>query len=57
MENESVRLRNRECIQETSLSDAELHALIEFFQLLDQWDRELVQNVDEHVEVNLCRTP
>ena len=57
MENRNVRLPNRECIQETSLSDAELHALIEFFQLLDHWDRELVQNVDEQVEVNLCRTP
>ena len=57
MENRNVRLQDREFIRETSLSDAELHALIEFFQLLDQWDRELVQNVDEHVEVNLCRTP
>ena len=60
MENRNVRLQDREFIQEAqeaSLSDAELHALIEFFQLLDQWDRELVQNVDEHVEVNLCRTP
>ena len=57
MENRNVRLPNRECIQETSLSDAELHALMEFFQLLDHWDRELVQNVDEQVEVNLCRTP
>jgi hypothetical protein len=57
MENRNVRLQDRECIQETSLSDAELHALIEFFQLLDQWDRELVQNVDEHAEVNLCGMP
>jgi hypothetical protein len=57
MENENVRLKDREFIRETSLSDAELHALIEFFQLLDQWDRDLVQNVDEHIEANLCRTP
>jgi hypothetical protein len=57
MENRNVRLQDRGFAQETSLSDAELHALIDFFQLLDQWDRELVQNVDEHVEVNLCRTP
>lgn len=57
MENRNVRLQDREFIQETSLGDAELHALIEFFALLDLWDRELVQNVDEHIEVNLCRTP
>lgn len=57
MENRNGQLQDREFIQETSLSDAELHALIEFFQLLDQWDRDLVQNVDEHIEVNLCRTP
>ena len=57
MENRNVRLQEREFLQETSLSDAEFHALIEFFELLDQWDRELVQNVDEQVEVNLCRTP
>ncbi|HUI74605.1 MAG TPA: hypothetical protein VLX32_06645 [Candidatus Acidoferrum sp.] len=57
MENRNVRLPERECIREASLSDAELHALIEFFQLLDQWDRELVQNVDENVEVSLCQTP
>jgi hypothetical protein len=55
MENRNVRLPDRECIQETSLSDAELHLLIEFFQLLDQWDRDLVQNVGERSEVNLCK--
>jgi hypothetical protein len=55
MENRNVRLQDREFIQETSLSDTELHALIEFFKLLDQWDRELVQNVDEQTEVNLCK--
>jgi hypothetical protein len=55
MENRNVQLQHREFIQETSLSDAELHALIEFFQLLDQWDRELVQNVGERSEVNLCK--
>jgi hypothetical protein len=55
MENRNVRLQDRECIQEKSLSDAELHALIEFFQLLDQWDRELVQNVGERTEVNVCK--
>lgn len=55
MENRNVRLKNRECIQERSLSDAELHALIEFFQLLDRWDRELVQNVGEEIEVSQCK--
>ena len=29
--------------EETSLKEAELHALVEFFQLLDRWDREVVQ--------------
>jgi hypothetical protein len=28
---------------EPSLTGAELHALVEFFQLLDRWDREVVQ--------------
>jgi len=28
---------------ETSLTEAELHALVELFQLLDRWDREVVQ--------------
>jgi len=28
---------------ETSLTEAELHALVEFFQLLDRWDREVVE--------------
>jgi len=55
MENRNVRLPDGEFIQETSLSDAELHLLIEFFQLLDQWDHELVQNVGERSEVNLCK--
>jgi succinate dehydrogenase flavin-adding protein (antitoxin of CptAB toxin-antitoxin module) len=55
MENRNVRLQHREFIQERSLSDAELHLLIEFFQLLDQWDRDLVQNVCERSEVNVCK--
>jgi len=55
MENRNVRLQDREFIEETSLSDTELHALIEFFQLLDRWDREFVHNVDERSEVSLCR--
>ena len=55
MENRNVRLPDGEFIQETSLSDAELHLLIEFFQLLDQWDHELVQNVGERSEVNVCK--
>lgn len=28
---------------ESSLSQAEVRALIEFFELLDRWDREVVQ--------------
>ena len=30
-------------IRECSLTEAELHSLVEFFQLLDRWDREVVQ--------------
>lgn len=55
MENRNVRLQDREFIQETALSDAELHALIEFFELLDLWDRELMQSVGERSEVNVCK--
>lgn len=44
MENRNVQLEDREFIEETALSEAELDSLIEFFQLLDRWDRELVQN-------------
>jgi hypothetical protein len=29
--------------EETSLTGADLHALVEFFQLLDRWDREVVR--------------
>lgn len=54
MENRNVRLQDCEFIQETSLSDAELHALIDFFILLDRWDHELVQNVGDEIEVSLC---
>jgi len=67
MENRNGRCENRKsvvhqehsevAIRETSLlSEAELHSLIHFFQLLDQWDRELVQNKGEQIEVSLCRT-
>jgi len=55
MENRNVRLQDRQFIQETLLSDEGLHLLIEFFQLLDRWDRELVQNVDKRSEVDLCK--
>jgi len=30
-------------ISESSLSEAELRSLVQFFQLLDRWDREVVQ--------------
>ena len=66
MENRNVGRENRKsvvhqghseaAVHETSLSEAELHSLIQFFQLLDQWDRELVQNSGEQIEVSLCRT-
>jgi hypothetical protein len=55
MENRNVRLENRECIEKLLLSNAERRALIEFFQLLDRWDRELVQNGNAGIEVNVCR--
>jgi len=66
MENRNVRYENRKsvvhqthsevAVRETSLSGEQLHSLIQFFQLLDQWDRELVQNGGEQIEVSLCRT-
>jgi hypothetical protein len=51
MENRSVsqndfaipQLARDEAIGTDSLSSAELHSLIEFFELLDRWDREVVQ--------------
>ena len=54
MENRNIQLEDREFIEEMSLSDAERHALIEFFQRLDRWDRELVQNRSRN-EVKVCR--
>jgi hypothetical protein len=30
-------------VNETSLTEAALHALVQFFQRLDRWDREVVQ--------------
>ena|GEM_PF-2132908 len=58
MENRNIRCGNgksvicegqsEEAVHETSLSREELHSLIQFFQLLDQWDRELVQNTSEN---------
>ena len=32
-----------EFISENLLSRAELHSLVQFFELLDRWDREVVQ--------------
>jgi hypothetical protein len=55
MENRNVQLEDREFIEEISLSDAERHALIEFFQRLDRWDRDLVQNGSGRSEVKVCR--
>jgi hypothetical protein len=65
MENRNVRSENctsvfhqrhsEAAVRETSLSEAELHSLIHFFQLLDQWDRELVHNLSEESEVNSCK--
>lgn len=66
MENQGARCDDRrslggqqhdhEAARELSLSEEELHSLVQFFQLLDQWDRELVQNEDERMEENICRT-
>lgn len=65
MENRNVEYENRksfvrhrqseETVHETSLSEAELHSLIQFFQLLDRWDRELVHNLSQESEVNVCK--
>ena len=51
MENRSVTLQDiairqgstDEAICEYALSEAELHSLVQFFELLDRWDREVVQ--------------
>jgi phage anti-repressor protein len=40
--------------EEISVSGAELHLLIEFFQRLDRWDRELRQNGSHRSEVIVC---
>jgi hypothetical protein len=55
MENRNVQLEGREFIEATARNEAELHALIQFFQLLDRWDRELVQNGSSRSEVTVCR--
>jgi hypothetical protein len=41
--------------EESSLCDAEMHLLIEFFQVLERWDRELGQNGAGRSEVTVCR--
>ena len=52
MENRSVTQQDVTAIPQTScdeavreypLTEAELHALVQFFELLDRWDREVVQ--------------
>ena len=52
MENRSVSPQEALAIPQTStekaicecpLTEAELHALVQFFQLLDRWQREVVQ--------------
>jgi hypothetical protein len=52
MENRSVTPREAlavlqtptdNAVNEISLTEAELHLLVQFFQLLDRWDREVVQ--------------
>lgn len=55
MEKCSVQLEDRKLTEGISLSDAEVHLLIEFLQLLDQWDRELRQNGSARSEVTVCR--
>ncbi len=40
---------------EISLSTENLHQLIDFFLLLDRWERELVQNGSNRDEVRVCR--
>jgi hypothetical protein len=56
MEKCSVPIEDRKVSnEEISVSDAELHRLIEFFRRLDHWDRELVQNGSGGSEVKVCR--
>ena len=52
MENRSVteleilripQLAPGEMAQQRTLSDADVHSLMQFFELLDRWDREVVQ--------------
>jgi hypothetical protein len=43
-----------ETVRESSLSEAELHSLVDFFQMLDRWERQLVQNVHAGNEVRVC---
>jgi hypothetical protein len=54
MENRSVRYQERqqlvfcqtstdEIVRETSLNEAEVRSLLQLFELLDRWDREVVQ--------------
>jgi hypothetical protein len=65
MEKRNVRRRERQKISEpvaveqfvpeVSLSAAEVHTLVEFFQTLDRWDRELVHNGSKCKGVTVCR--
>jgi hypothetical protein len=52
MENRSVSQQDTLAIPQTApdeairphpLTEAELHSLVQFFQLLDRWDREVVE--------------
>ena len=52
MENRSVSQKDicaipemalAEADRELQLTEAELHSLVQFFELLDRWDREVVQ--------------
>lgn len=55
MENRNVQLEDRKLSnEEISVKDAELHLLIEFFQRLNCWDRELGQNGSHRSEVTVC---
>jgi len=55
MEKCSVPVEDRNVSnEEISVGGAELHLLIEFFQRLDRWDRELRQNGNDRSEVTVC---
>ncbi len=50
----SQQVSAEEFVPEQSLSTENLHQLIEFFRLLDRWERELMHNDSDRDEVTVC---